>query len=493
MSNGKNDAANTNKSPRVVIIGAGMSGIYVAAECIKKGYDVTVLEKKEEVGGTWRENTYPGIACDAPAHMYSYNFAPNAEYSNRFANGEEIQHYFKSVASDYGVRERTRFNQELTECRFIDNEWHLQTVTGDNYVADIIFLATGLLHHPVLPDIAGMDTFKGASWHTARWNHDIDLTGKKVGIIGTGSTAVQIVGAVVDKVEHLSVFQRTPQWILPLLNKEYTEDTKIDFRKNPGKMLRLHKIFGWVLENLLGRAVIGGRFAQWLVQTICRRNLETSIKDPILREKLRPDYAATCKRLVIADKYYDAIQQPQADLIDAGIDCIEEQGVRTKDGKLHELDVLVYSTGFDTLAFMNPAKIYGENGAELGEKWGKAPYAHRSLTVPDFPNMFTVVGPHSPIGNYSFVGIVEWQLWHIFSLIEKWQADNHKTFQPKKTACKNYNQQIVESAKHTMWAMGGCNSWYLDENGVPLSYPWSLKKYRREMAQPDFSEYEFSD
>ena len=359
--------AGTGRPLRFVIIGAGMSGIVAGIKLDAAGHhDYVIYEKAERLGGTWRENTYPGIACDVPSHLYSYSFAPNPNWSHRFAPGPEIQAYFEDVARQYGVDQRIRFGMGITRCEFRDGRWQLETGTGQRDQADVVIAATGVLHHPNVPAIAGLDRFAGACFHSARWDHRVALDGCRLGVIGTGSTAVQIVSATVDRTAKLVLFQRTAQWIAPQENPPYSSEEKAEFQRNPESMRALHRDLCRMFADAFSDAVVDADSPKvQMIQEVCRANLEAKVHDPVLRERLRPSYRAACKRLIVSPDFYAAIQQPHAELVTDAIDRVETRGVRTRDGRLHELDVLVLATGFRVDRFMRPMQIVGRGGVRL--------------------------------------------------------------------------------------------------------------------------------
>ena len=293
------------QNPSVAVIGAGMTGILMAIKLREAGIeDITILEKADRLGGTWRENTYPGVACDVPAHMYTYSFRGNPEWSHRFAHGDEIQAYFEQVADENGVSGQVRFGEALESCHYLDGRWHLATSKGDQFSVDFVVSATGILHHPAYPDIDGLDSFEGDMWHTARWNHDVDLAGKRVGVIGTGSTAAQVIGEIGKTVGELTVFQRTPQWIVSVPDKDYSEQDKASLRGKQGKMSALGARYAFAMRNSFTKGVSGSKLQHALISWAARRNLRKSVRDPELRAKLTPDYAVGCKRLIINSTFY---------------------------------------------------------------------------------------------------------------------------------------------------------------------------------------------
>lgn len=475
---------------RVIVIGAGMAGILSAIKLRETGIgDVVVYEKADRLGGTWRENTYPGIACDVPSHLYSYSFALNPDWSRSFSDGAEIQAYFERVAEEHDVVPLIRFGEEVTGCEWRDGRWHLSTAAGTRDEADVVIAATGVLHHPKYPDIDGVDDFAGACFHSARWDHSVDLDGARVGVIGTGSTAVQITGALVDQVAHLSVFQRTAQWIAPLDNPPYDEETRRLFREDPERLRGVHDSLSVAFEGFSLCVVDAASPAMAAVEKACRDNLEQSVSDPDLRERLRPDYRAGCKRLVLSDNFYEAIQKPQAELVTEPIERVEAGGVRTGDGRLHELDVLVLATGFHADAFMRPMGVVGRNGTELADVWADRPTAYLSISIPEFPNLFLLNGPNGPVGNFSLIEVAELQMAYSMGLIDELAAGRCTEVCATQAAMDAHEEARVAEMGHTIWVTG-CSSWYLDDRGIPATWPWPFEDFRTAMAAPDLTAYE---
>lgn len=477
------------RNPSVIIIGAGMSGVLMTIKLREAGItDITIIEKKSNIGGTWRENRYPGVACDVPAHMYTYSFEPNAEWSHRFAHGAEIQEYFERVGRKYGVTEKVRFDEAVVSSQYDDGKWTIVTSKNETFVADFVVGATGILHHPSFPDIKGLDSFNGEVFHTCQWDESVDLSGKRVGIIGTGSTAAQVIPEVAKVAKNLSVFQRTPQWIFPLPNKEFSENQKQAWRNNPNKMHRLRKWYTRGLEHIFSKAVTGHKLQHAFVDFMCKRNLNKSIKDPVLREKLRPDYKVGCKRLIINSTFYEGIQKSNVDLITDGIERIEERGIITKDGELHELDILVLSTGFQPFNFMRPMEMTGKDGIDINEAWGRKVQAYRSILLPKFPNYFLMLGPNTPIGNFSVIAMSEVQTNYILKLIRLWREGKVDTIEAKQEALVSFNQYLKAGMKDTAW-VGGCQSWYLDGDGDPAMWPYTWQQWVNEMSQPNLNDF----
>lgn len=477
--------SNNRQNPSVIVIGAGMTGIGLVIKLKAAGItNITVLEKAETVGGTWRENRYPGVACDVPSHAYTYSFEPNPNWSNFFAYGKEIHEYFKNVYQKYGVDKHTHLNEGVTSCVYQNNKWIVKTTQNKTYEADLLFSAAGILHKPVYPNIQGLDSFAGVSMHSARWNVNMDMKGKRIGVIGTGSSATQLIPELINTDStDVTVFQRTPQWLVDAPNKEYNENDKKRFREKPSRMQMIRNISlgvfaqgtsALVSDNLIGR-IMHSIFA-WNA----RRYLKNAIKDPVLRAKLTPDYKFGCKRVVMNSTFYPAIQKPNAHLVTEAIDHIEKDGVVTKDGKLHKLDVLILATGFDPAAFMRPMEFRGRNGLSIDDAWKKKIQAYRSLLIPEFPNFFLMLGPNSPIGNYSVIAMSEMQADYCIALIKMWQENKLKEIEVKPEAVAQWRELLKSKMSHTVWA-SGCNSWYLDADGDPLTWPDKWKNWEKMM------------
>jgi len=477
---------------RIVIIGAGMAGILTAIRLRESGYENFVIyEKSDRVGGTWRDNTYPGIACDVPAHMYTYSFEPNPEWSSTYAPGSEIHTYFQRTAEKYDVLKYIRFNEAVPHCEFVDSRWQIRTSTGREDAADFVIAATGVLHHPYVADIPGLDTFKGACFHSSRWDHDIDLAGKKVGVIGTGSTAVQITSAIADKVGRYDLFQRTAQWIMPIEDIKYTDQDRDAFRADSSKLEAVRQQVNDDFE-IFSNAVIDAKSSGMKdIEDACLTNLEDNVHDSALREKLRPDYRAGCKRLIFSGDFYPAIQHPNAHLVTEGIERIEPEGVRLKNGELRDLDVLVVATGFRVDSFIRPTTVLGRGGVNLDDIWADSPVAYMSISIPEMPNFFMLNGPNGPVGNFSLIQIAEHQVNYILQLMEKIRSGECREISASPTATAEFENRRSEAAKQSIWATG-CTSWYLDKNGVPASWPWSRARFFDEMAAPKLESYDLA-
>lgn len=478
---------------RIVVIGAGMAGMLAGIKLREAGFnDVTLYEKADRVGGTWRDNTYPGLTCDVPSHHYTYTFERNPDWTRHLPPGPEIQAYFERTAERYGLSELTRFNTEVTSAVYENGRWQLSLSDNTNTHADIVIAATGVLHHPRTPDIAGIDSFAGDLFHSAQWDHSIPLDGRRIGIVGNGSTGVQIISALAGRAERLVHFQRTPQWIMPVENGHYTEEQRARFRDDPAALLEEKNIEQYTanVERYTLAITEMEAEASQIMGDACLMNLEHGVTDPELREKLRPDHKPLCKRLIFSPDYYQAIQHPRSYLVREAIDHIEPDGIRTSDGELHELDVIVLATGFHADAFMRPMRITGRAGVELNDYWADRPRAYLAITMPDFPNLFMLNGPNGPVGNFSLIDIAEHQWQYISQLIERVQSGSASEVSVSTAAMEAFERERIAAARHTVWYLGGCQSWYLDAQGIPASWPWNYSRFVSEMSAPKWDHFD---
>ncbi|CDO34492.1 NAD(P)/FAD-dependent oxidoreductase [Novosphingobium sp. KN65.2] len=487
MSDGK-----SRRSIRSAIIGAGMAGILAAIKLKQRGEDFVVFEKADRIGGTWRENRYPGLTCDVPSHAYTYSFEPYPDWKANFADGAEIHGYFEMVTDKYGIRDQIRFGCEVTAVDWDDatSSWTVTIASGETYVADVVIAASGVLHHPKLPEIEGLDSFGGKSFHTARWDDEAKIDGGRVGLIGCGSTGIQIVTAINRRVERLVHFQRSPQWILPVQQFAFTDEQRAAFRADPKLIDAIRysdEYLGAVLRFTRAITDIDGAQMQE-IEEICRQNLETSVRDPELREKLRPDYRAACKRLIYSWSYYEEVQHPAVFVETGGIARVEPKGVRMADGTFHELDTLILATGFRADRFIRPAGVTGQGGRTLDDFWSVRPSAYYAVTLPEFPNFFMLNGPTGPVGNFSLIDIAERQWAYIDQLMDLLRTGEARAVAPKASAHADYEERRIAAAKTTIFG-SGCSSWYLDATGVPSSWPWGYEDFAEAMTVPKFEDY----
>lgn len=474
-------------SKKIVVVGAGISGILMGVKLRERGItDFVILEKGETLGGTWRDNVYPGVACDVAAHLYVYSFAPNPRWRSRYGKGADIWRYYHDVARRHGVLPHIRYGKEVASAAFDGCRWHVETADGEAYDSEIVLVCAGRLHHPVLPRIAGADSFAGPSFHTSRWDQSVPLKGKRIGVIGTGSTATQIVAALAGEVSSLKLFQRTPQWVFPVQDTPIPWWRRLAFRASRSYSDRYYYTLRSQTEAR-GRAATGDAKARAARDQQCHDALAT-VKDPELRAKLTPDYAVGCKRLVMSGTFYDAVQKPGVDVVIEGIDHIEAKGVVTRDGTLHEVDLLAFATGFDAHAYLRPMRLTGEGGATLDEVWRDLPITYRSIAIPRMPNLFLINGPYSPGGTASVVGIVEVQADYVLKLVDR-ALSRGVAIQPREAAARAWLDDVRERASGSVWGTGGCQSWYLDKTGTPTIDPSPLSDLQAQLAEPQMADF----
>ncbi len=474
----------------VAIIGAGMAGMLAAIELRKQGYKNLVLfEKADNVGGTWRENSYPGLSCDVPAHHYTYSFARNPNWSQTYASGPEIQKYFESIYASHNLKECVQFNSEVSKLAFDGEYWTLDFLEQEAVAAKVVIAATGVLHHPKIPTLTGQDAFQGRQFHSAKWEKDLSLDDLRVGIIGNGSSGIQIVSALAKEASEVFHFQRTAQWMMPLENPSFSNEQKQAFA-DPELLAQAMDFEGYAAAvDRYSHALIDmNSEAAHEMAMYCQMNLDRVV-DPELKKLLTPDHKPLCKRLIWSTDYYDAIQKPNAHLITDPISNINETGIVTGAERI-DLDVIVYATGFDTSMFMRPINILGLNGITLEDYWEENPKAYYSIAMPNFPNLFMLNGPNGPVGNFSLIDIAEQQMQYIAQLIKLLLQGQAKYIHPKTDATNKYEIARETAAKKTVWYLGGCNSWYLNSAGIPASWPWTYGRFVEAMQKPALDDFE---
>lgn len=485
------DPIHMSKKLDCIVIGAGMAGILAAIQLKNRGDNVVVLEKGDSVGGTWRENRYPGLTCDVPAHAYTYSFAPNPEWSRYFSPGPEIHEYFKSVVAAHGIDKLIRFGAEVTEARWDNGQWLVNCSDGSHYKGQVLIAATGVLHHPRYPDIKGLDAFSGRVEHSARWPADLDLRGKRLAIIGNGSTGVQMICATAGVAAHVDHFQRSPQWIMPVQDFAYSDEDRARFRKDPAAIdaIRYNQEYFDNVRRFNNAIVEPDGEPMKIIEDYVRSNLEMSVSDPELRERLRPDYKAACKRLIYSADYYEKVQRPDVSLVREGISHVSSEGIVTRDGQLHRCDVIALCTGFHADRFVRPMKMTGRDGADINQVWARRPTAYYALTLPDFPNCFMLNGPTGPVGNFSLIDIAEAQWGYVEKFLDLLRAGQADAISPRHEAMADYEVRRIAAAKTTVFG-SGCSSWYLDAEGVPATWPWSYDSFFEEMKNPRMKDFD---
>jgi cation diffusion facilitator CzcD-associated flavoprotein CzcO len=480
------------RAPRVIILGAGMSGLLAGIRLRQAGIeDFTIYEKSQEVGGTWRENRYPGLACDVPAHYYTYSFEPNPDWQHRFARGPEIQNYMRHVADKYDLRRHIVFGEEGAQARFDGRRWQLQLRSGRQDSAEFLIAACGFLHHPREPDIPGLDRFAGARFHSARWDDSVDLKDKRIGLIGTGSTGVQIVCAVSRLPCELNVFQRTPQWVFPLPDREYSLVERELVTQFPGLARLAYQMYDELFDALFSRAMIRPGLQRRLIEAACHWNLRR-VRDPELRRRLTPDYQPMCKRIVMSWEYYEAMQRPNVKLVTEGIERVVPEGIVTRDGRTHPLDVLILATGFKTHEYIRPLELTNAQGLRLSSLWDeRGPHAYYSLAIPGFPNFFLLGGPHSPLANGSVILYTEALVDYAMQCIELYRRGELDTLAPTQAATDAFYDELRRNMDSTVW-VSGCQNWYIGKDGLPEVWPRRPREFNALLARPRLGDFEIS-
>ncbi len=474
----------------VVIVGTGFSGLGMAIQLRKEGRDdFVILEKAQDVGGTWRDNSYPGCACDIPSHMYSFSFAQNPGWSRAYSPQPEIWRYLREVAGQYDLHRFIRFGQEMTGARWDaeENRWHVATRGGDEFTATALVAGVGALHLPMIPELPGIEKFAGPAYHSARWRHDVDLEGKKVAVIGTGASAVQFVPRIAPDVEELTLFQRTPPWVMPKADHEMSGRTRALFRAVPPAQRAYRTLLYWLLE---ARA-LGFNGQSWVMklgQRIARRNIDRAITDPQLRRKVTPDYTMGCKRVLVSNDYYPALARGNVDVVTEGVREVREHSVVDAAGVEHEADVIVYGTGFHVTDAFDDLEIVGRDGRNLGKEWAtEGMRTHLGITVAGFPNLFFLLGPNTGLGHNSVVFMIEAQISYV---AEALRLARGRALEPKPEVQERFNAQIQRKLAKGIWTRGGCKSWYLDAKGVNRTiwpgFTWRYWLATRKVRRADF-------
>ncbi len=483
------DQRDAGGGPRIAILGAGFAGMGMAIRLREEGFsNFTIYEKADEVGGTWRENRYPGVACDVPSHLYSFSFEPNPQWTRRYSPGGEIWDYMRRCAEKYDLYRSIEFGKTVTGIKHDGSQWRIDFADGAVVAADIVVSGLGGLHEPNIPDFAGADAFAGPVFHTANWRDDVDLAGKRVAIIGSAASALQVVPEIVGEVAHLDIYQRTANWIAPRDDYGY-----------PGWVRRIFAAAPWLARAYRGLifAMMEGRFPAFLkddnrVKRVARRQFEhymkRAVKDPELRARLTPDYPVGCKRVLISDDYYDAVQRPEVELVTSGIASFTERGLRDKVGIERAADIVILATGFKPFDILERLDVVGPSGKSLRQAWAGGAAAHRTIMAPGFPNFFMLLGPNSALGHNSVILMIEAQVNYIIKLLKNasWPG---ALIEPRPKAAAAFDAALQASLQERVWA-ADCGAWYIDENGRNYTlYPHAVRQFLREMKTPDMGEF----
>ncbi len=471
--------------PSVLIIGAGFGGIAAAAALVKAGYDdVVLLEQAGAVGGVWRDNTYPGCGCDVPAPLYSFSFAPNPSWSRRFPPHTEILDYLRRTADRLGLTPRVRLNTTVVEAAWADGRWRVRTAAGDEFTADVLVPAVGQLTRPVLPALPG--TFAGPAMHTARWDPAVPIDGRRICVIGTGASAIQLVPAIAGRAERVTVFQRTAPWTLPRPNRRYGTARRYVYGRLPG-LMRLPRAGVWAMTVVTGKAVTGNRAAGLLLRGVSGAQRRWQVRSPELRARITPDEPMGCKRVLFTNDWLPALARPDVDLVTEKIVELEPDGVRTADGVLHRCDVLVYATGFAATEFLTPLRITGRSGVLLNEAWRDGAHAYLGMAVPGFPNMVLMYGPNTNTGNTSVLYFHEAQARYLVQAVRE-VAAGRGPLEVRAEVAARFDEEMQSRLATSVWT--GCQSWYRNAAGrIVTNWPGMAAEYRRRTARLRRADY----
>jgi cation diffusion facilitator CzcD-associated flavoprotein CzcO len=464
----------------VAVVGGGFSGLGMAIRLKQSGHDdFVVLEGGEDVGGTWHFNTYPGCACDVPSHLYSFSFAPNPEWSETYSSQPEIRDYLRRCADRFGIRPHVRLNCELTGADWDEESgrWQLET-SGGHVRARVLVFAAGPLFEPKLPPIAGLESFEGKVFHSARWDHDYVLRDKRVAVIGTGASAIQLVPAIQPEVAQLHVFQRTAPWVLPHSNRPVTPLERRLYRRFPA-LQRFVRGGVYALRELLVPGFVHRPRLLGLLERVARRHMRSQISDPELLRKATPDYAIGCKRILPSNGWYPALGKPNVELVTEGISEIRRASIVTGEGSEIDVDAIILATGFQVTEMPAAGLVRGRGGS-LREVWGKSARAHLGATVPGFPNLFLMLGPNTGLGHGSMVYMIESQIAHVFGALRTMDERQSDVIEVRPEALAAYNSELDRRLEGTVWNTG-CSSWYFDEGGrnAALWPDWTWRFRRR--------------
>ncbi|WP_051310202.1 flavin-containing monooxygenase [Thermocrispum agreste] len=488
------EEAGATERATVVIVGTGFSGLGMAIQLRKAGRDdFVILEKADDIGGTWRDNTYPGCACDVQSHMYSFSFEQNPDWSRWFSGQQEIWAYLKRLADKYDLWRFIRFGREMVSARWDADEglWSVQDTAGRTYRGRFLVSGVGALHIPNIPRLPGIEHFQGTAFHSANWDHDYDLRGKRVAVIGTGASAVQFVPEIASLVGKLTVFQRTPPWVLPKPDRPVPQWMRTMFRTVPGVQRLVRAGLYWMLE---ARAV-GFNGHPWLLKLaskIGERHIAKAVKDPQLRAKLTPDYVMGCKRVLMSNDYYPALARDNVEVVDSGIAEVRAHSIVDGAGVEHDADAIVYGTGFHVTDAFDHLSIVGEDGRDLAKQWAThGMQTHRGICVEGFPNLFFLLGPNTGLGHNSVVFMIEAQIRYVLDAIRLVESNGALALRVRPEAQEAFQRDIQRRLAKGVWSTGGCTSYYLDAQGVNRTiWPGFTWRYYLQTRSVDPSEFE---
>jgi cation diffusion facilitator CzcD-associated flavoprotein CzcO len=483
----------SSRAPSVLIVGAGFGGIAAAIELKRHGIaDVTILERAPQLGGTWHYNSYPGAACDVPSHLYSFSFAQRRDWSRLCSPQTEIHDYLRAVAREHDVERHVRYAQTVDSCAWDEASarWLAKTAGGEHYEADALVLATGQLHQAAYPRIDGIESFAGRSFHSAQWDHSYPPAGKRVAVVGTGASAVQFVPEIAEQAERLTVFQRTGNWFMPRRNRRYPRLLKAAIERVPG-LQEVRRNFMFQYCELITAAIRHPRTVGRLAGLRSAAFMRWQLKDPEVRKKVWPDYTFGCKRVLLSSHFLPALQRPNVELVAEAIARVVPEGIVTADGALHEVDCIVWATGFRTNDFMFPMRVSSSTGGELSDAWAHGAHAHLGMTVPHFPNMFVMYGPNTNTSGGSIIFYLEAQAAYLRQALQQLQLRRARSVEVRAEVEHASDRALQERFAGTAWTR--CDSWYRDESGrIVANWPGYMREYFEQTRTFDPREYVFS-
>lgn len=479
-------------APSVLIVGAGFGGIAAAIELRAHGIrDVTIVDAADGIGGTWLHNTYPGAACDVPSHLYSYSFAQRTDWSRLCSPQPEILAYLRGVAAEFGIDELVQTGVRIIDARRdeADRPWTVTADDGRTWTCDVLIVATGQLNRPVSPDLPGVDSFTGTMFHSARWDHDHDLRGRRVAVIGTGASAVQFVPAIAPEVGHMTVFQRSGNWFLPRRNRRFPAWWRFAIARVPGLQAARRRFITEYCETLtlmIRHPATWGRLGR-LWSTLFMR---AQLRDPEVRRKVWPDYTFGCKRILFSSHWLPALQRPNVEVETSRIAAIEPTGVRTEDGTLHEVDTIIWGTGFAATDFMFPMEISGPGGRSLRTEWSDGAHAYLGMTVPGFPSLFVLYGPNTNTSGGSIIRYLEHQVRYVREALQEAARRGASGMEVRPEVERAYDEEIQARFPGTAWTR--CDSWYRDDTGrIVTNWPGYMREYDERTRRVEPADYVF--
>jgi cation diffusion facilitator CzcD-associated flavoprotein CzcO len=481
------------KQSSIAVLGAGLGGLCAGIKLKQAGFDdIVILEKADRVGGTWRDNIYPGCCCDVPVVLYQFSFAPSLGWSHLFPRHHEVQRYTEDLADNFGLRPHLRLGDEARSAVWDDGRaiWRITTAAGHTYEANALVAGLGQLNRPALPQIPGRETFAGASFHSARWDTRVDLTGKRVAIIGSAASAVQIIPEVAKIAQHLTVMQRTPNWVIPRLDRPITDEEKLLAMTEPQLAMLNRDLIYQNADYLMWQVFSWTKVGRDAYTRVALNHLAEQVSDPALRAKLTPNYPIGCKRVLIADDFYPALMRPNVTLETDGIARITPRGIETSTGTHLDVDVIIYATGFETTGWHWSVEVIGRGGQRLSEAWADAPRAYLGITSAQFPNLFILYGPNTNLGHNSITFMLERQVEYVVQALSTLRERRLSTMEVKQSAQDAFNEQLQAALAKTTWADPTCHSWYKTAQGQ-ITQNWSshTRDYAAATAQVKWEDY----